>query len=168
MAEYLKEFIDGEEILAAETNANNNYLLDQIRDSSSVLNTKMNTLTSNMNSEMATLRSDINSKIDEVNKTVEDFKTEVNARSSAPDYAKSYGISLPYTCKEDGYAFVAINTGDAYLHVRVDGKPVYARRSSQYGGIGATGGGFFRVSKKEVITAEAGVQEAYFYPKKGA
>ena len=70
MAEYLKEFIDGEDILAAETNANNNYLLDQIRDSSSVLNTKVNTLTSNVNSEMATLRSDMNSKIDEANKNL--------------------------------------------------------------------------------------------------
>jgi len=52
MAEYLKEFIDGEDILAAETNANNNYLLDQIRDSSSVLTAKINSLTSQLNTNL--------------------------------------------------------------------------------------------------------------------
>lgn len=52
MAEYLKEFIDGENILAAETNANNNYLLDQIRDSTSVLTAKINSLTSQLNTNL--------------------------------------------------------------------------------------------------------------------
>lgn len=55
MAEYLKEFIDGEDILAAETNANNNYLLDQIRDSSSVLTAKINSLTSQLNTNLQTI-----------------------------------------------------------------------------------------------------------------
>lgn len=54
MAEYLKEFIEGEVIKASEQNSNNNYLLDQIKDSATTLNEKINTVNSSLNSQITT------------------------------------------------------------------------------------------------------------------
>lgn len=171
MAEYLKEFIEGETIYASEQNSNNQYLLDQISDSTVNLNTKINTLTSNVNSQLETQQQNLNAKLEEINTKISDLEenTSVTALgvSLAPDYSKGVGISLPYTVTTNGYVFVDIATGDANGRVNINGKPVLGHQSSQYGGIPTHVGGTFRVSTNDTITATVGVSTAYFYPLKG-
>lgn len=171
MAEYLKEFIEGETIYASEQNSNNQYLLDQIGDSTVNLNTKINTLTSNVNSQLETQQQNLNAKLEEVNTKISDLEenTSVTALggSLAPDYSKAIGISLPYTVTANGYIYARIYTGDSVLGVFVNGQPVFERSSSQYGGITAQGGFTFRVSIGDNITTNGALQIAKFYPLKG-
>lgn len=172
MAEYLKEFIDGEDILAAETNANNNYLLDQIRDSSSVLNTKVNTLTSNVNSEMATLRSDINSKITEANKNIESLINTDYTQKTAPDYSKTTVINLGSGSAVGFNGWMSVraytNPNDQYFFVYINGTPVFTIRGGSNGGYPDDSTGKFMVSTNDIITYEGNAAHTFYrIPFKG-
>ncbi len=177
MAEYLKEFIDGEDILAAETNANNNYLLDQIRDSSNVLNTKMNMLTSNVNSNMATLRSDINGKIDEANGKIETLEKNDYIAPLLPNWDKAIGLglgsnsNLPYTFTKRGWFTASMSYRYNRQHglIYINGVSVTSWGNDLSEGANHGGGIQVMVNVGDVLTAGTNFsfEGAYLVPFKG-
>lgn len=161
MAEALKTFREGEDILASETNENNQFLLSKLSDNAAQVQQyvegEVATIKSNVASVQATLQNNIDEKLDR------EHKTEI-VGWAMPDYSKGVPISKNYTAPSDGlisYYGVWLNST---FTVTINGNVVLT------GGDSATGStynnGTFLVSKGDVITGINGGTWKFF-PLKG-
>ena len=106
MAEALKTFREGEDILASETNANNQFLLSKLSDNAaqvqSYVEGEVATIKSNVSSVQGTLQENINT----VNALAKDLASNIYHYMS-PDYSKkeSRNRDTLYTASAAGWVF---------------------------------------------------------------
>ena len=160
-----------------ELNDNFNTLNKDIQD----LATNLSTTNANMATSMSTLNKNVASQISEVNESLTNTKSELeekvktldkgvsdlSAKDDKPNYSKGWGISLPYTCTEDGEVYAGVNGIDSGRYVYVSGKKVHGH-CGYSGGKWVYSGSTFRVSKGDVVTCDYASGDYFFYPKKGA
>lgn len=131
MAEALKTFREGEDILASETNENNQYLLSKLSDNAaqvqSYVEGEVATIKSNVASVQATLQNNIDEKLDRENK-------EEIVSWGMPDYSRrttwsTSGGIVPYDAKVVFTGYVDLNGGGT---VTVDGVREYYAYATEY------------------------------------
>lgn len=110
MAEALKTFREGEDILASETNENNQFLLSKLSDNAAQVQNyvegEVATIKSNVSSVQATLQNNLN----ELSNTITTkFSSMFDAL--APDYSKGFGISSGYVATTYGQVYVQFKAG---------------------------------------------------------
>lgn len=172
MADYLIEFIEGQTIYASEHNSNNNFILDQIKDNSSVLNTKITNVQANCSTAIENAKNDLQSKIDEMQEnaytpdksSLEQRKTVIGW--AMPDYTA--GISVPrntnFTCQKDGWVLINdIRTNNGYMKITINGSTYNFTDSG--GNYHNTDFAIIPVSKNDVINFTGLI--SIFYPAKG-
>jgi hypothetical protein len=148
MAEVLKIFQEGEDILASETNANNNYLLGKISDNASTLQNyvegEITSIQSSLASAQATLQNSLNELTSKVNSGLADIHTKIN-----PDFSKAFSIASGYKATQNGWVYIHVRgySGGRYTIV-INGKTL-TNETSDGGLCSATGS--FRVSKGDVV-----------------
>ena len=161
MAEALKTFREGEDILASETNENNQFLLSKLSDNAaqvqSYVEGEVATIKSNVASAQATLQNNI-SELEE--KTLANFEKMFEAL--APDYSKGFNISSGYKTTSYGQVYVQFNNGGGSAYA--DGKiAAYDQGDVNYH---QPNGMCFTVGKDTTITA-SNYGKLIFYPCKG-
>ena len=170
MAEVLKTFLEGEDILASETNANNQFLLGKISDNADRLQNfvdgEITSIQSNLASAQATLQNSINELTETVNNGLANIYTNI-----APNMSAGISISSGWTATKSGWVWVKGNSnasGDS-PYAYVDGKEVYQNwqgSGDSRAGALITSSMFF-VGKGQKVTTAGRVQGLTFYPCKG-
>lgn len=167
MAEALKTFREGEDILASETNANNQFLLSKLSDNAaqvqSYVEGEVATIKSNVSSVQATLQNNID-------EATENLTTSLNEKYR-PDYTRAVSFtSQSYTAPYDGIyycAFAANNVKSAYCYVNDVQVAAYWDYEGE-GGLVTTPFTII-VSKGDVIRwSHNGVRFGRFVPYKGS
>jgi hypothetical protein len=107
MAEALKTFREGEDILASETNENNQFLLSKLSDNAAQVQQyvegEVATIKSNVSSVQATLQNNIDGIENTVNATIANLFNAI-----MPNYANGKAVTAPisskkYTAPSAGY-----------------------------------------------------------------
>ena len=170
MAEVLKTFIEGEDILASETNANNQYLLGRISDNAERLQNfvdgEITSIQSNISSVQATLQNSINEMSEKLEAGLGSMYENI-----APNMNAGMSISSGWTATASGWVWVAgnSNASGSSPYAYVDGKEVY--QNWQSAGDSRAGSlvisTTFFVGKGQVVTTTGRVQGLTFYPCKG-
>ena len=161
MAEALKTFREGEDILASETNENNQFLLSKLSDNAAQVQQyvegEVATIKSNVSSVQATLQNNI----DELGNTISTkFGNMFNAIS--PDYSKGISITSGYKAASYGQVYVEFKNGGGAAYA--DGKRVaYNQGDVNYH---QPTGHSFIVGEGTTITAN-NYAALVFYPCKG-
>lgn len=167
MAEALKTFKEGEDILASETNANNQFLLSKLSDNAAQVQAyvegEVAVIKSNVSSVQATLQNNIDTTKSSLTKTINE--------KYRPDYTRAiHFTSQSYTAPYDGVyycTFAANEVRPAYCYVN----DVQVAAYWDYVG----SGGIVRVAytilanKGDVIRwSHSGVENGCFVPYKGS
>jgi hypothetical protein len=166
MADALKTFKEGEDILASETNANNNYLLGKISDNASTLQNYVEGEVTSIQSSLASAQATLQNSINEITS-----KLGVVLDGIAPNWSAGVGISSGYTAPKIGWVWVLgySNASGDSPYAYVDGKEVYQNWQNE--GDGRAGAlkisSMFFVGKGQKITTVGRVQGLTFYPCKG-
>ena len=163
MAEVLKTFLEGEDILASETNANNQFLLGKISDNADRLQNfvdgEITSIQSNLASAQATLQNSINELTETVNNGLGNVYENI-----APNYSAGISIAAGWTSISSGWLYLQGMT-DGTSSVRVDG--TYFQVSYDTGDGQSNGNLFMYLSKGAVVTNLERIARATFYPCKG-
>jgi hypothetical protein len=163
MAEVLKIFQEGEDILASETNANNNYLLGKISDNASTLQNyvegEVTSIQSSLASAQATLQNNINEMSDKLNAELGSMYENI-----APNMNASISISSGWTATSSGWIY-AYRNGDGFTaSLKVDGKDLLIDGShGSYSNL--ISGSMLYIGKDSTVTFER--YTCTFYPCKG-
>ena len=166
MAEALKTFREGEDILASETNENNQFLLSKLSDNAaqvqSYVEGEVATIKSNVASVQATLQNNIDEKLDRENK-------EEIVSWGMPDYSRATtwsttGGIVPYDAKVCFYNSQGGANGKAGGTVKVNGILEYAVRSNEYE---ATTPSYVAYLPKGADVVATNMTYAYIIPLKG-
>ena len=163
MAEVLKTFLEGEDILASETNANNQYLLGRISDNADRLQNyvegEVTSMQSNLASAQATLQNSINEMSDKLNAELGSMYENI-----APNYKAGMSISNGWTATTSGWIYMG-GIADGTSSFQIDG--VGFQISYDTGDGQSNGNIFMFVAKGSVISGFSRVRQATFYPCKG-
>lgn len=166
MAEVLKTFIEGEDILASETNANNQYLLGRISDNAERLQNfvdgEIASIQSNISSVQATLQNSINEMSDKLGSMYENIAPNMNAAIS---------ITNGWEATASGWLNI-IGSSDASGNVPtayIDGKEVYRNHQGyndgRAGALSTSSMAF--IGKGQKFTTSGRRTTNTFYPCKG-
>lgn len=166
MAEVLKTFIEGEDILASETNANNQYLLGRISDNSERLQNfvdgEITSIQSNISSVQATLQNSINEMSDKLGEVINDLAPNMNAAISITN---GWEATASGWLNIVGWSDASGNVPTAYI----DGKEVYRNHQSagdgRAGSLGTSSMAF--IGKGQTFTTSGRGTTNTFYPCKG-
>lgn len=170
MAEYLKKFVEGEEILAKETNDNNDYLLNQIDDRAGKLNGRINSISASVSSQLETFRAELDGKIggkvdiDFNNMDPNQEAKEIIASWAFPDYSAGVNITSGYTVEKQGWVNCISGSGGTALFY-VNGIVI---ANSYSGSGGDMYSAFVPVNKDDVVSATGNISVFKFYPMKGS
>lgn len=126
MAEVLKTFIEGEDILASETNANNQYLLGRISDNAERLQNfvdgEITSIQSNISSVQATLQNSINEMSDKLNAELGSMYDNI-----APNYSAGISVSTGWSATSSGWISAVLNSSASGTNtLTIDGQAVLA------------------------------------------
>lgn len=165
MVDSIITFHEGDDILASETNQNNQFLLDKLTANAEQLDNyikqQLTTIQSNLSSIQATLQNNINTLNTQLNTINTNLKTYY-----LPNYSAGFSISSGWTATKDGWvnwnASKVDDGGTSTLsvnNVAVGYHYHYKYRNDYYCQI--------LVSKGDKITI-TGKISAKFYPCKGA
>lgn len=173
MAEALKTFREGEDILASETNENNQFLLSKLSDNAaqvqSYVEGEVATIKSNVSSVQATLQNNIDQLSNTVNTFIENIYTNI-----APNY--SAGVvrqrKTLYTASTAGwvYAFCLNNLSESFL--KVNGVSLSVSKST-HSNTSCGAGTMVFVAKGDTYILEGGLESQtqyhtlIFYPCRG-
>lgn len=166
MAEALKTFREGEDILASETNENNQFLLSKLSDNAAQVQQyvegEVATIKSNVASVQATLQEGIDKAKEEFTQSLDD--------KYRPDYTRAVSFSSQsYTAPYDGIyycSFAANEIKPAYCYV--NDVPVAAYWDYEGEGGLVTTPFTIIVSKGDVVRwSHSGVRYGRFVPYKG-
>lgn len=159
MAEVLKIFQEGEDILASETNANNNYLLGKISDNASTLQNYVEGEITSIQSSLASAQATLQNSINEITS-----KLGVVLDGLAPNLSAGIGISSGYTTPSIGWVY-AYRTGDNFTaSLKVDDRD-FLVDGSHGGYSNLISGSTFFVGEGVKITFDR--YSCTFYPCKG-
>lgn len=166
MAEVLKIFQEGEDILASETNANNNYLLGKISDNASTLQNyvegEVTSIQSSLASAQATLQNNINELSTKLSGVLDDL---------APNMDAAISITNGWEAVSAGWINIvgASDAGGNVPTAYIDGKEVY--RNHQNAGDGRAGSlwtsSIAFIGKGQKFTTSGRGTTNTFYPCKG-
>lgn len=170
MAEVLKTFIEGEDILASETNANNQYLLGRISDNAERLQNfvdgEITSIQSNISSVQATLQNSINEMSDKLNAELGSMYENI-----APNMNAAISITNGWVATASGWLNI-VGWSDAGGNVPtayIDGKEVYRNHQGagdgRAGALGTSSMAF--IGKGQTFTTSGRGTSNLFYPCKG-
>ena len=115
MADALKTFREGEDILASETNDNNQYLLSRLSDNATqvqnYVESEVETIKSNVSSVQATLQNNLNGLEETVTNKFTEMFTAI-----APNYAKGSSITSGYKATTAGWVKYRLGSDANYRH----------------------------------------------------
>jgi hypothetical protein len=159
MAEVLKIFQEGEDILASETNANNNYLLGKISDNASTLQNYVEGEVTSIQSSLASAQATLQNNINELADKVANLFNEI-----APNLSAGISITNNWTATSSGWIY-AYRNGDGFTaSLKVDGKDLLIDGS--HGGYSnLISGSMLYIGKDSTVTFER--YTCTFYPCKG-
>ena len=167
MAEALKTFREGEDILASETNENNQFLLSKLSDNAAQVQQyvegEIATIKSNVASVQATLQEGINKVKEELTQSLDD--------KYRPDYTRAVAFSSQsYTAPYDGIYYCSFGANEvkpAYCYVNDVQVAAYWDYEGE-GGLVTTPFTII-VSKGDVVRwSHNGVRNGRFVPYKGS
>ena len=170
MAEVLKTFLEGEDILASETNANNQYLLGRISDNADRLQNYVEGEVTSMQSNLASAQATLQNSINELTETVNNGLGNVY-ENIAPNMSAGISITSGWTATDSGWVYVngTSNASGSSPYAFVDGKEVY--QNWQSSGDSRAGtlviSTMFYVGKGQVVTATGRINSLVFFPCKG-
>lgn len=167
MAEALKTFREGEDILASETNANNQFLLSKLSDNAAQVQ-------SYVEGEVATIKSNVSSVQATLQNNMDELETNLTASLDdkyRPDYTRAVSFtSQSYTAPYDGIYYCSFSANEvrpAYCYVN-DVQVASYRDYEGEGGL-LTSSYTIIVSKGDVIRwSHNGVRDGRFVPYKGS
>lgn len=166
MAEGLKTFIEGEDILASETNANNQFLLGRISENAErlqdLVDGQITSIQSNIGSVQATLQNSINEMSDKLGSIYENI---------APNFSAGISVSSGWTAPSSGWITVSgySNGSGSSPTISIDGIKVW--ENYQDSGDGRAGYlrlvNMFFIGKGQEMTTSGRSTTKVFYPCKG-
>jgi hypothetical protein len=106
MAEALKTFREGEDILASETNENNQYLLSRLSDNAAQVQQYVEGEVATIKSNVASVQATLQNNIDETKASLNDLLSNI-CKYFTPDYTKGTSVPVPYS----GSPFTAPSNG---------------------------------------------------------
>ena len=165
MAEALKTFREGEDILASETNENNQFLLSKLTDNAAQVQAyvegEVATIKSNVSSVQATLQNNIDDINELLNSTIENLFAAI-----MPNYAN--GSVVP-----NGSSYTIPSFGWIVFNTVADNKTVtFTINGNTFNSIRESGDSSvdqcttLPVSKGDVVVIN-GLRKGMFYPCKG-
>ena len=170
MADFLKTFIEGEDILASDANSNNQYLLSKLSDNVAQVQNYVEGEVASIQSNVASVQATLQNEIDE-NQT--ELLTRINSVFSAiaPNY--SAGIKLTttgnYTVPAYGWIYWTGDGGSGPYYLKINGtNRLSAGALADHDHINVVIP--FWVEPGDVITPPSGSTNklgTYFYPCKG-
>jgi hypothetical protein len=167
MAEALKTFREGEDILASETNENNQFLLSKLSDNAAQVQNyvegEVATIKSNVASVQSTLQNNINT-------TKSSLTTTINEKYR-PDYTRAITfLSQSYTAPYDGIYYCSFGFNEARpAYCYVNGVQVAAYYDYEGSGGMVTTNFTIICSKGDVVSwTHNGVRNGCFVPYKGS
>ena len=123
MAEALKTFREGEDILASDTNANNQFLLSKLSDNAAQVQQYVEGEVATIKSNVASVQATLQEGIDKANDSITDLKNKL-IKSLTPDYSTRIEVGIPlssspFTAPADGVYFANVNRSNVtrYLYV---------------------------------------------------
>lgn len=165
MADALKTFREGEDILASETNENNQFLLSKLTDNAaqvqSYVEGEVATIKSNVSSVQATLQNNLTA--------LEEKLSFVNILAAiAPDYAKGASVSSGYKATKAGWICYRLGSSANYRQsIAIGGVTV----AENWQGAGDQRAGTLYITGMVFIAPGQTVTGSYetltFYPCKG-
>ena len=167
MAEALKTFREGEDILASETNANNQFLLSKLSDNAAQVQKYVE-------GEVATIKSNVSSVQATLQNNIDELETKLTTgldEKYRPDYTRAVSFTdQTYTAPYDGIyycSFAANNVNSAYCYVNDVQVAAYWDLEWESGKV--TTPFTIIVSKGDVIRwSHSGVRNGRFVPYKGS
>lgn len=167
MAEALKTFREGEDILASETNENNQFLLSKLTDNAaqvqSYVEGEVATIKSNVSSVQATLQNNID-------EATENFTTSLNEKYR-PDFTRVKAFtSQSYTAPYDGVYYCSFGFNEARpAYCYVNNVQIAAYYDYEGSGGMVTTNFTIIVNKGDVVRwSHDGVKNGRFVPYKGS
>lgn len=165
MADAIITFEEGENILASETNHNNQFLLSKLTDTTKQLTEyvkqQLTSIQSNLSSVQSTLQNNINELSTKITNSNESLKTYY-----IPNYSKGISITSGWTATKSGWinwSPTSINDG-GNGNVKVNNIQVGYYQRYKYANIYTTQ---FLIGKGDKITFTSGIT-VKFYPCQGA
>lgn len=167
MAEALKTFREGEDILASETNDNNQYLLSRLSDNAAQVQSYVEGEVASIKSNVSSVQATLQNNLDELSTNL----TESLENRYRPDYTRAVSFSSQfYTAPYDGIyycSFAANEVRPAYCYV--NDVPVAAYWDYEGEGGMVTTPFSLIVSKGDVVRwSHNGVRYGRFVPYKGS
>ena len=157
MADALKTFKEGEDILASETNGNNQYLLSRLSDNAAQVQSYVEGEVATIKSNVASVQATLQNELSAINATIEQI-----FEAMTPNYAAGFNIASGYVATEYGVGYVGFNAGGGQAYV--DGAIVAYHSGAVNYKQGS--GSCFLVGKGSTITA-GNYNALRFYPYKG-
>lgn len=166
MADALKTFREGEDILASETNDNNQFLLSKLSDNAAQVQQyvegEVATIKSNVSSVQATLQNNLNEVAEKLNNFIANFYNYTTL-----DYTKGDAIGTTYTATKPGILIICFRSYDNYTRVYVNGVEVAVGTAAGLEGEAGSATPIL-LNKGDVITfgGKSNVISRVFYPYK--
>jgi hypothetical protein len=164
MAEALKTFREGEDILASETNENNQFLLSKLSDNAAQVQSYVEGEVATIKSNVASVQATLQNNIDLVNETVQAMYTNL-----MPDYSKGTLIESGYEVKKAG--FITISFSTVYQTSEAPSLKINDAIIAKGAIISTSLPNYFYaqapVSEGDVITFPSFIKDVNFYPLKG-
>ena len=169
MAEVLKTFLEGEDILASETNANNQFLLGKISDNADRLQNFVDGEITSIQSNLASAQATLQNSINELTKTVNNGLSNVY-ENIAPNYKAGVAISNGWTAPKAGWINARHNQSydNQYFTLWIDGVVAFETGGGGSYSAGDTDNIELFVGKGAQVTFDgSGNKSVTFFPCKG-
>ena len=173
MAEALKTFREGEDILASETNENNQFLLSKLSDNAAQVQSYVEGEVATIKSNVASVQATLQENIDVVSNLLSDVSSNIYHYMS-PDYSKRVSRSRDtlYTAEKAGWVFFySVSNNAQQATYVINGQSYYLCSNLNRDTDTAGAGAWFMVGKGDTyILNSAGtnsVWQAFYFPCKG-
>lgn len=173
MAEALKTFREGEDILASETNENNQYLLSRLSDNAAQVQNYVEGEVATIKSNVASVQATLQNNIDAVNAIAKDIANNVYHYMS-PNYSKAEGRDRDqlYTADRAGWVFFySMSRNAGTVTYEINGQSYYLCNNTNSDTDTAGAGVWFMVGKDDTYKLNskgtASVWQAFYFPCKG-
>jgi hypothetical protein len=173
MAEALKTFREGEDILASETNENNQFLLSKLSDNAAQVQNYVEGEVASIKSNVASVQATLQNNIDGVSTLLNDVASNIYHYMS-PDHSKRAPRSRDtlYTAEEAGWVFFYGVSGNAnQVTYTINGQNYYLCSNLNRDTDTAGAGVWFMVGKGDTYrfnsAGTSSVWQAFYFPCKG-
>jgi hypothetical protein len=163
MAEALKTFREGEDILASETNENNQFLLSKLSDNAAQVQSYVEGEVATIKSNVASVQATLQNNIDEAEVRL---RNDIYTNGFLPNYSAGEDITSGYVAVSNGWVYFAGSFSGGAKRGYVNGEEVFL--SQQGVNYHQPCGAMVLVSKGDTITTTGNFAKLRFYPCKGS